>query len=349
MNQASHSTETKMFSDAIRAALEDEVVGQPRVVHTVVRGVTRLVSGLMPRERTLCAYLFIGPTGTGKTHLIRSLGRILQAEQRSVVVDCSELAHSDPRMAFAAQVAPLFQQQGSVADSWGQASSAGATPPPLSILHVDYLERGPADFIKVLTAALDTGRVTLPDGSRGSLQNCLIFLTSGLCSAQILDEEPTIGFSGSAEENQGRESNELHQQCLRTAQEQFGMDLIARLDDFEIFHRLQPEHLASILDLRAARVGRWLMARGCGIEIKEPARAYLLEMGSRDLSCGAREFLRAHQELVEFPMADLMVSGRVKPGSTLEVDRRGEEDHLHFTVRHPMGVEESEVVEVVVH
>ena len=98
-----------MLSDVIQAALEKEIAGQPRAVLSAVRGITRALSGLVPREGPHCSYMFVGPSGTGKTHLVRTLAKILHDdEQRLVIADCTHFAAGDPWSAFVAQLAPLF-------------------------------------------------------------------------------------------------------------------------------------------------------------------------------------------------------------------------------------------------
>jgi ATP-dependent Clp protease ATP-binding subunit ClpC len=316
-----------MFSDLIKSKLESEVIGQPWAINSVVRGVTRVVSGLTPRERTLCAYMFVGPTGTGKTHLVEALAGILHGDERRVVVaDCSQFTHGDPWMAFAAQLAPLFAMA-RMSDQW-----AVLEPPPLSIIRIEHLERGPKEITKSLAAALETGQIMLPEGRRGSLRNCLLFMTSGLCTREILDEAPQIGFSGTQEGEAGEGQEKLYEICHERADEQFGSDLMGRLDEMIIFHKLQQEHLSEILDRRASRLGGWLAQRGLRYELQPEAKAFLLERGRRDLRRGARDLVSAHRKFVEFPMADLLVSGRISDGRVVIVDRKAEESHLHFTV-----------------
>lgn len=324
-----------VFSDVIKAALEREVVGQTPAVNNVVRGVTRLMSGLTPRERTLCAYVFMGPPGTGKTYLIQTLARILHGnEERIVVADCGDFVHGDPRVTLATQLAPLFLSP-RMQDGWPPAPGALLEAPPLSIIQVEFLERGHKELYKTLASALETGQVTLPDGRRGSLRNCLVFLTSGLCAGEILDDAPRIGFSGSLNgDGEGEDENDarLYKLCHDRAEEHFGSEIVGRVDGFMIFHRLQEEHLIQILDRRIDRLNRWLGGRGVQCDLQPSARDFLIAKGSRDLRFGARDLLRAHQKFVEFPVADLLVSQRIKPGESVLVDRRAGEDQLHFTV-----------------
>ena len=161
-----------MFSDALKAALEQEVVGQQAAVSSVVRGTTRVMSGLMPAERSWCAYMFMGPSGTGKTQLVRTLAKMIHGERQDpFVADCTHFVHSDPWTAFVAQIAPMFTLP--LPQDGGMTLEA----PPFSILLVEYLERGRKEISKALTAALDTGRLALPGGRQGSLRNVLVFIT----------------------------------------------------------------------------------------------------------------------------------------------------------------------------
>ena len=316
-----------MYSDTIKSALEKQVVGQSAAVSSVVRGVTRLVSGMMPRERSWCAYMFMGPTGTGKSHVIQALARTLHGDERRLVVDSSAFVHGDPWIALSAQLAPMFMRQ------QGGFPYGAVEATPLSIIQIDYIERGTKEMAKAVRSLLETGHVMLPDGHRGSLRNCLVFLTSGLCSREILDEAPRIGFTGTLEEDgEASEHDRVFDQCLAQAEENFGSDLVGRLDSLVIFHRLEEHDLAQILDRRIARLNRWLATRGFQCELQPEARAFLQERGRRDLRKGARDLVRAHRRFIEFPLADLLLSGRIPHGGVVVVDRKDGEEHLDFRV-----------------
>lgn len=315
-----------MFSDALKAALEREIVGQPAAIASVVRGTTRVVSGLTPRERTWAAYMFMGPTGTGKTQLVRTLARTLHGEGPGLyVADCTHFVHADPWTAFVTQLAPMFslprpEAGGSVLDA-----------PPLSIVLIEYLERGRKEIGKALTAALDTGSLALPGGRLGSLANCLLFITTSLCSSEILEEAPRIGFQGI--EEAAAEEERVLRTCREQAEAHFDADFVARLDALVVFHRLEDRDLAEILDRRFDRMNRWIaQERGFRCELAPAARAFLLSRGHADVKIGARELVRVHRRHVEFPLADLMISRRIPPGGLVLIDHRQGEVHLHFTV-----------------
>ncbi|HEX4825944.1 MAG TPA: AAA family ATPase [Candidatus Polarisedimenticolaceae bacterium] len=314
-----------MFSDVLKAALESEIAGQPAAIASAIRGTTRVMSGLTPRERSWCAYMFMGPSGTGKTQLVRTLARTLHGEGRGLfIADCAQFMHGDPWWAFSAQILPMFSQP--------RFEDGGALleAPPFSVVLIEYLERGRKEIGKALTAALDSGRLTLPGGRLGSLRGCLVFITTSLCSREILEESPKIGFAGAT--GPGLEDDRVLQMCRAEASEHFGDDLVNRLDGLVVFHKLHDEHLREIFDRRFERMNRWILSRGFRCELEPAARAFLLERSKGDAKLGARELVRVFRRHLEFPVADLMISRRIPSGGIVRIDHVESEEHLHFTV-----------------
>ena len=325
-----------MVSDLLKAALEAEIVGQPGAVQAVVRGTVHVMSGLTPRERKWSALMFMGPSGTGKTQLVQTLSKTIHGDGRGLfVVDCTHHAHADPWTAFASQLLPMFS-----APSFHETAMV-LEAQPLSIVLVEYLDRARPEISKALAACLDTGHLPLPGGRMGSLRNCLVFVTTSHCSRELLEEVPKIGFQVQPSVD-GEEEGRVHRACVALAEESFGEDLVSRLDGLLVFHKLDERHLAEILDRRFARLNRTLVKRGFRSEMTEAARAFLLARGTGDLKTGARELVRAHRRFVEFPLADLMVSGRIPQGGLVLLDRRDGEEHLHFTVTKGPGTPASE-------
>lgn len=320
-----------MVSELLKAALEAEIVGQPGAVQAVVRGVVHVMSGLTPRERKWSGLLFMGPSGTGKTQLVQTLARTLHGDGRGLfVADCTHYVHTDPWTAFASQLVPMFcvpspNESGLVLEA-----------PPLSIVLVEYLDRARKEIAKALSACLDTGRLALPGGRMGSLRNCLVFVTTSLCARELLEEVPRIGFQAQASPG-GEEEGRVHRACVALAEENFGEDLVSRLDGLLVFHKLDERHLAEILERRFARMNRSLLKRGFRAEMTDAAAAFLLARGSGDLKTGARDLVRAHRRFVEFPLADLLVSGRIPRGGFVLLDRQEGDGHLHFTVTRQPG------------
>jgi ATP-dependent Clp protease ATP-binding subunit ClpC len=314
-----------MFSDVLKAALETEIAGQPAAIASAVRGTTRVMSGLTPRERSWCAYMFMGPSGTGKTQLVRTLAQTLHGEGRGLfIADCTQFFHGEAWSAFSAQIAPMFSQP--------RFEDGGALleAQPFTVLLIEYLERGRKEISKALTAALDSGRLTLPGGRLGSLRRCMVFITTSLCSREIL--EARIGFQGALDST--LEDDRVSKACREQAEEHFGEDLVNRLDGLVVFHRLQDEHIGEILDRRFERMNRWIGGQGFGCELRPGARTFLLDRSRGDNKLGARELVRVFRRYLEFPVADLMISRRIPSGGLVRIDHLEGEEHLHFMVTH---------------
>jgi len=245
------------------------------------------------------------------------------------VADCRPFSPGDPWLALVSQLAPAFGAS-------GPTPGPPVEPRPLAILLVECFDRGPQELYRGLAAALETGQLVLPGGRAGSLRNGLIFLTTGLCAREILDEAPRIGFSGTPEdEDRDGVADRVYEQCVEQAEKHFGADLVGQLDQVIVFRRLEERHLPAILDRRLERVNRWLGPRGFRCEVRPCARAFLIERGKANLRMGSRDLVRAHRALVEFPLSDLIVSGRVPPGALVVVERKGDQEHLHFTATSP--------------
>jgi ATP-dependent Clp protease ATP-binding subunit ClpB len=203
--------------------------------------------------------------------------------------------------------------------------------PPFSLLLVEDLERAPRDLCAVLARALESGQLMLPQNRRGSLRNCMVFLTTQLCSQEILDEQSRIGFARTST-GEDDEKDELAKICRDRAEEQFGSDLLGQIDGLIPFRRIGQDVLAGILDCRFERLDQWSAQQGFRCQLEPAARDFLLERSSRNLTTGANPLILAHRNFVEFPIADLMVSGRIPPGGRVVVGHRPDEPHLHFTV-----------------
>lgn len=320
----------RVFSDELQRALSREVIGQPRAVESVVRGVTRLASGLTPVERSWCAYLFIGPPGTGRAHLVRTLARVLHGREALFTLDCNPGGHSDWWAWVVEQLMPLFARH-----EQDRARGHAAAP---SILLVRDLECAPKSFYPTLACLLETGELALPGGRRGRLGDSLVFLTSGLCTEQILDTS-RLGFSGtSAQHANGEGEDALHAACRAEAEKAFGLELLAQIDDIVLFRRLESEHLARVLAGHFERMSRWLDLRGIHSVLRPSAHEFLLRSGAHRPWRGARDLVVAHRQEVEFPLADLLVSRCLRPGRSVVIEHRPGEAHLHFTLEEEPAV-----------
>ena len=281
------------------------------------------MSGLTPLERTWCAYLLIGPSGTGRVHLARTVARTLCGHDAVPMLNCNPGGHAEPSVWFVQQLESLL------AESRAQRQAEG----PPHIILVQDLERAHKELFPVLARVLETGQLKPARSGHACLDNCILFFTSGLCADEILNESSRIGFSGSSVMDDQDVDDEVAKLCRAEAQNTFGSEFLAQLDNLIIFRKLGDDDLAQVLDRHSDRMNRWLGQRGLRCEMLPAARDFLLVRASVQDLLGARHLIQVHRREVEFPVADLLLSGKLGPGGIIRVDHRQNEDHLHFTVQ----------------
>jgi ATP-dependent Clp protease ATP-binding subunit ClpA len=305
----------------IQCALEREVVGQSRAVRTLARALTISRSGLGHQGGAAGVYLFLGPTGTGKTHFAHVLARIVHGDARRLaVVDCASLGEAEDWSRAAAHVAA---QLGAGA---GTRHASGSGP----IVLIEHLESARPEFVRWLLAALESGSVTLPDGESGSLRGCLVLLTSNLCAREIYGEDRQVGFSPATELEESEKAR-IFQLCSTAAERRWGTDLLTHIDDLVVFHRLRKRHLPFILRRLMRELNRQLTARAVRCELSAAAMDFLVERADRFLAHGAWYLVKVYRRFVVFPLADLLTSGRLPAGSAVDVELE-ESDRLCFRV-----------------
>lgn len=313
-----------MLSFRIHCALEREVVGQPRAVSAVTRTLTVALSGLHNPASPLGIYLFVGPSGTGKTHLARSVAKVIHGEPRRLVaVDCIQLGGREEWSGFIAQIAPAFRP------ARRESNDGMLSMGPLSVLLVEHLEWARPETVQALITALETGFLMLPDGKYGSLSGCLVFMTTGLCAREIFDAgRPEIGFSP-ARDIEETEKARIYQLVSTAAEKQWGTDLLGHLDDLLVFHRLREEHLPFILRRLVLQINARLGRREISVSLDPSAEGILLSRAVRHLRHGAWILVRMFRRFILFPVADLAESGKLAAGSHIVV-RADDDDRLRF-------------------
>jgi ATP-dependent Clp protease ATP-binding subunit ClpB len=282
--------------------LAKRVIGQDEAVRAVSTAVRRARAGLQDPNRPLGSFLFLGPTGVGKTELTKALARFLfDADDAMVRIDMSEFMekHSVSRLVGA--------PPGYVGYDEGGVLTEAVRRRPYQVVLFDEVEKAHSDVFNILLQVLDDGRLTDGQGRTVDFTNTLIILTSNLGSAAIAN------LPDDADVTQAEPA------VMDVVRSHFRPEFLNRLDEIVLFNRLAQQHMGGIVDIQVARVQRLLDDRKITLEVTDAARAWLGRVGY-DPVYGARPLKRAVQRYVQDPLADLILRGDVRDGSAVHVD-----------------------------
>lgn len=283
-------------------ALGKRVIGQSQAVRAVSTAVRRARAGLQEPNRPLGSFLFLGPTGVGKTELTKALAAFLFDDPAAMVrIDMSEFMekHAVARL--------IGAPPGYVGYEEGGVLTEAVRRRPYQVVLFDEVEKAHGDVFNVLLQVLDDGRLTDGQGRTVDFSNTLIILTSNLGSQYL---------SSLAD---GADVSSVEPQVMEIVRGHFRPEFLNRLDEIILFHRLGQSEMAPIVDIQVARVQKLLADRKVTLDLTDGARAWLGRVGY-DPVYGARPLKRAVQRYLQDPLADLILRGDVKDGSTVKVD-----------------------------
>ena len=303
--------------------LARRVVGQSEAVAAVSTAVRRARAGLQDPNRPIGSFLFLGPTGVGKTELTKALAEFLFDDETAMVrIDMSEYMekHSVSRL--------IGAPPGYVGYDEGGALTEAVRRRPYQVVLFDEVEKAHPDVFNVLLQVLDDGRLTDGQGRTVDFRNVLIVMTSNLGAEFLADPRQPIGFSLPGTDGEKVISDdEAYDLVMQAVRRHFRPEFINRIDEIVMFHRLLREQMDSIVDIQMGRLRKLLEDRKITIELTPEARSFLADKGY-DPAYGARPLKRTIQKLVQDPLAEKILGGEIMDGAAVRVTLEG--DHLAF-------------------
>ena len=300
--------------------LRERVVGQDAALTVVANAIRRSRAGLSDPKRPIGSFIFLGPTGVGKTETARALAEFLfDDEQAMIRIDMSEYMekHAVARLIGAPPGYVGYDEGGQLTEAVHRR--------PYSVILFDEIEKAHPDVFNVLLQVMDDGRLTDSKGRTVDFKNTVLIMTSNLGAALLTSD----ALKTEHDFDIARES------VMQVLRQHFRPEFLNRVDDTVIFHSLGNTQMAKILDLRLVEIGKLLVDRAISLELTEPARQLILATGS-DAAYGARPLKRALQRMVQDPLAIKILAGEVLHGAHVKIDVDRKTNQLSFE---PMGRE----------
>ncbi len=298
--------------------LHERVIGQDEAVLAVAEAVIRARSGLKDPNRPIGSFIFLGPTGVGKTELARALAEFLFDDEHAMIrIDMSEYQekHTVARLIGAPPGYVGYEEGGQLTEAVRRR--------PYSVILFDEIEKAHFDVFNVMLQILDDGRLTDGQGRTVDFKNTIIIMTSNVGSHRILE------YRGAFE---GSEYEKMKDAVLEEMRRHFRPEFLNRVDEIIVFHALSEEHLKQIVEIQLDHLRARLADRHIGIELTDAAHTFLVRTGY-DPNYGARPLKRAIQKEVETPLARMALKGEVRDGQTVSVDVDEARGELRFTSR----------------
>ena len=306
--------------------LHKRVIGQDEAVVAVSKAVRRARAGLKDPKRPIGSFLFLGPTGVGKTELARALAVALFGDETAMIrLDMSEYMekHTVSRLVGAPPGYVGYEEGGQLTDA--------VRRKPYSVILLDEVEKAHADFFNILLQVLDDGRLTDSQGRTVDFRNTVIIMTSNLGANALRKSSPELGFLAAKKSDSASDaSNEVNfkeakKSVMDAVKRHFRPEFLNRIDEMIVFHALTSDNLKQIVTILMDTVVKRLGDMGLSLEISPAAMDMLVKEGS-DFSMGARPLKRAIQRLIEDPISDLILQGNAPEGATIKADV--EDEHI---------------------
>ena len=316
--------------------MKSHIIGQDEAVTKIVKAIQRNRAGLKDPNKPIGSFIFLGPTGVGKTQLAKELARSLfDSEDNLIRIDMSEYME---KFAISRLVgAP----PGYVGYEEGGQLTEKVRRKPYSVVLLDEIEKAHPDVFNLLLQALDDGHMTDSLGRKVDFKNTIIIMTSNIGTRQLKDFGTGVGF-GTATRTQGKD--DITKGVIETALKRaFSPEFLNRIDDVVLFNNLSKEHIVVIIDLELEKLYKRIHELGYKVEMTQEAKEYIADKGF-DEKFGARPLARAIQKYVEDPLAEQIINSAIEEGDEISIDleknEAGEDEITVKVKKHEKAEEE---------
>lgn len=300
--------------------LHERVIGQEEAVHAVARAIKRARVGLKDPNRPVGSFIFLGPTGVGKTELTKALAEALFGDESAMIrIDMSEYMekHTVSRL--------IGSPPGYVGYEEGGQLTEKVRRKPYSVVLLDEIEKAHPDVFNILLQILEDGRLTDGKGRTVDFKNTVVIMTSNV-GAHTIRKQKVLGFTAAADEKESAHEK-MKENVMDELRKSFRPEFLNRIDDIIVFHQLDEENLKEIVDIMLRSMVKRIKELNIDLEVSDAAKSVLMKKGF-DVQYGARPLRRAITKLVEDQLSEEILKGSVKNGSKVRID--AEDDKLVF-------------------
>ena len=308
------ATETERLIN-MEKVLHENVIGQNEAIQVISKAVRRARSGLKNPKRPTGAFIFLGPTGVGKTYVVKKLAEFLFGSEDAMIrLDMSEFMerHAVARLVGAPPGYIGYDEGGQLTEAVRRKS--------YSVILLDEIEKAHPEVFNILLQIFDDGHLTDSKGRRVDFRNTIIVMTSNIGS-DLIRQDRSIGFNARTETAQGEKEayERMKDNVLEEVKHFFRPEFLNRIDGTVVFHSLSREHMEDIVDILMVEVSSNLLEKGISLELTDTAREWLAENGY-DPTFGARPLRRIIQDHVEDKLSDKLLNGELGPADTAVID-----------------------------
>jgi len=313
------SDETKRLLN-MEEVIHKRIIGQDEAINTIAKAIRRARAGIKDPRHPIGNFIFLGPTGVGKTELVRALAEFMFSSEDALIrLDMSEFMerHTVARLVGAPPGYVGYEEGGQLTEAVRRKSYC-------TIL-LDEIEKAHPDVFNILLQIFDDGHLTDAKGRRVDFRNSIIVMTSNI-GAELIRKGTTIGFTSHTDEAKTQQLayDKMKEKLLGELKKTFRPEFLNRVDGVVVFHALTKEHIRKIVDLMLAKVAQQLVEKGIKLEATDAARDFLGEKGYDEVF-GARPLRRVIQDMVEDRLSESLLCGKFQSGDTAVVDLEGEE------------------------